>query len=104
LIIKSEVQGIDLNTIVESRDVIFFEDLFPFKNKLKRYLLTVSFPSTRSQPTIISNPESASRLENELRKEKRVRKEKDFRYDFYTYSMEEGSLIFKDGKEKFVNL
>lgn len=35
LIIKLEVQGIDPNTIIESRDATFFEDTFPFKTKVE---------------------------------------------------------------------
>ena len=34
LIIKSEVNGIDANTIIESWDATFFEDVFPVKNIL----------------------------------------------------------------------
>jgi len=34
LVIKFEVNGIDANTAIESRDATFFEELFPMKDKL----------------------------------------------------------------------
>lgn len=88
-IIKLEVQGIEPNTIMESRDAKFFEVLFPFKNKVERSLPVVNFPSTSNQHTILSNPESLFWLENKLERGKWVRKEKDFGLGFYIYYVEE---------------
>ena len=34
LVIDSEINGISNNTIIESRDATFFEDIFPFKSKI----------------------------------------------------------------------
>lgn len=43
LIIKLEVQGIDPYTIIESRDAIIFENRFPSKSKVERFLPMLCF-------------------------------------------------------------
>ncbi|KAK4388858.1 Retrovirus-related Pol polyprotein from transposon TNT 1-94 [Sesamum angolense] len=76
LVIKSEIPGIEVNTIVEFRDVVFLEDVFPMKTGIPSSVsLDDSLASTRS---------------------KRARVVKDFGSDFVTYNIEDDPVTFKD--------
>ena len=46
LIIKSELPGIDVNTMVESRDATFFESIFPMKTGVPQQLSYENVPFT----------------------------------------------------------
>ncbi|KAL0346976.1 UNVERIFIED_CONTAM: Retrovirus-related Pol polyprotein from transposon RE1 [Sesamum calycinum] len=76
LVIKSEIPGIEVNTIVEFRDAVFLEDVFPMKSGIPSSVsLDDSLASTRS---------------------KRARVVKDFGSDFVTYNIEDDPVTFKD--------
>lgn len=53
LVIKSEINEISNDTIIESRDAVFLENIFPFK--IKPNASDISFPSTSDASPIISN-------------------------------------------------
>ncbi|KAK4400046.1 Retrovirus-related Pol polyprotein from transposon TNT 1-94 [Sesamum angolense] len=67
LVIKSEIPGIEVNTIVEFRDVVFLEDVFPMKTgipssvSLDDSLASTSIPEHVEKMTNVGvNPNSAS--------------------------------------------
>jgi hypothetical protein len=53
LIIKSEIPDVHANTMTESRDATFFENIFPMKDST----------ASSSQPTYISAPEPSNNSE-----------------------------------------
>ena len=50
LVFNSEISDISNNTIMESREVTFFEDIFPFKDRIPRQVITPldSVPSSNN--------------------------------------------------------
>nr|KYP31709.1 Retrovirus-related Pol polyprotein from transposon TNT 1-94 [Cajanus cajan] len=70
LVINSEVSEISNNIIMESRDVVFFENIFPLKNKLSKPVYNTS-SSVLSSSSIVNK-------DFEPRISKRIRKAKDF--------------------------
>ncbi|KAL0402423.1 UNVERIFIED_CONTAM: hypothetical protein Slati_4272200 [Sesamum latifolium] len=106
LIIKSEIPGIEVNTIVKFHDAVFIEDVFRMKTGiLSSVLLDDSLAST-SIPEYVEkmtnmgvNPSSTSLTYEELdesRRSKRARVVKDFGSDFVTYNLEDDPVTFKD--------
>lgn len=79
LVIKSEINDISNNTILEARDASFFEDIIPFKTKISRPL--------ESEPSSFKAIEPELETEPEL-KSKRKRFEKDFGKNFFTFLIE----------------
>ncbi|KAL0412036.1 UNVERIFIED_CONTAM: Retrovirus-related Pol polyprotein from transposon TNT 1-94 [Sesamum latifolium] len=106
LIIKSEILGIEVNTIVEFRDAVFIEDVFPMKTgipssvSLDDSLASTSIPEhVEKMPNVGVNPSSTSLTHeesNEPRRSKRARIVKDFGSDFVTYNIEDDPVTFKD--------
>ncbi|KAL0314558.1 UNVERIFIED_CONTAM: Retrovirus-related Pol polyprotein from transposon TNT 1-94 [Sesamum angustifolium] len=106
LVIKSEIPGIEVNTIVEFRDVVFLEDVFPMKTgisssvSLDDSLVSTSIPEHVEKMTNVGvNPNSASLTHEESdipRRSKRARVVKDFGSDFVTYNIEDDPVTFKD--------
>lgn len=87
LVFNSEVPEISNNTIIESRDAVFFENIFPMKDKLSRPLnATVSASS--SGVNIDQCDISHSNEPVEPRRSKRHKKAKAFGDDFYTFLLE----------------
>ncbi|KAL2232464.1 UNVERIFIED_CONTAM: hypothetical protein Sindi_1426400 [Sesamum indicum] len=85
-VIRSEIPGIEINTIVEFHDAIFLEDIFPMKTGIPSSVsLDDSLPSTS-----ISKHES-----DELKRSKRARVLRDSRSDFVTYNIEDDPITFK---------
>ncbi|KAL0359116.1 UNVERIFIED_CONTAM: Retrovirus-related Pol polyprotein from transposon TNT 1-94 [Sesamum angustifolium] len=88
LVIKSEIPGIEVNTIVEFRDAVFLEDVFPMKTgipssvSLDDSLASTSIPEHVEKMTNVGvNPNSASLTHEESdipRRSKRARVVKDF--------------------------
>ncbi|KAL0292268.1 UNVERIFIED_CONTAM: hypothetical protein Sangu_3255500 [Sesamum angustifolium] len=88
LVIKSEIPGIEVNTIVEFRDAVFLEDVFPMKTgipssvSLDDSLASTSIPEHVEKMTNVGvNPNSASLTYEESdipRPSKRARVVKDF--------------------------
>ncbi|KAL0290196.1 UNVERIFIED_CONTAM: Retrovirus-related Pol polyprotein from transposon TNT 1-94 [Sesamum calycinum] len=106
LVIKSEIPGIEVNTIVEFRDAVFLEDVFPMKTgipssvSLDDSLASTSIPEHVEKMTNVGvNPNSASLSHEESdipRRSKRARVVKDFGSDFVTYNIEDDPVTFKD--------
>lgn len=108
LIIKSEIPGIDVNTIIELRDATFFEDIFPMKTRVPNSVSSAS-SSARDESTSVDDPlslvdapsSSHSRLDEsqectELRRSKRQRVSKDLGKDFITYNIEGDPVTYRD--------
>ncbi|KAL0290713.1 UNVERIFIED_CONTAM: Retrovirus-related Pol polyprotein from transposon TNT 1-94 [Sesamum angustifolium] len=106
LVIKSKIPGIEVNTIVEFRDAVFLEDVFPMKIgipssvSLDDSLASTSIPEHVEKMTNVGvNPNSASLTHEESdipRRSKRARVVKDFGSDFVTYNIEDDPVTFKD--------
>lgn len=110
LVIKSEISGIDVNTIVEFRDATFFEDVFPMKSGVPQQVSSSVDPSTSgsihehvermtnvgADLSITDFESSQTQVEIEPRKSKRSRIAKDLGSDFITYHIEGDPNTFKD--------
>ncbi|KAL0415926.1 UNVERIFIED_CONTAM: hypothetical protein Slati_3424500 [Sesamum latifolium] len=103
---ESKISGIEVNTIVEFRDAVFIEDVFPMKIgipssvSLDNSLASTSIPEHVENMTNVGvNPSSTSLTHEESdepRRSKRARVVKDFGSDFVTYNIEDNSITFKD--------
>ncbi|KAL0451802.1 UNVERIFIED_CONTAM: Retrovirus-related Pol polyprotein from transposon TNT 1-94 [Sesamum latifolium] len=110
LVIKSEISGIEVNTIVEFRDAVFLEDVFPMKTgipssvSLDDSLASTSIPEHVEKMTNVGvNPSSTSlthKESDEPKRSKRARVVKDFGSDFVTYNIEDDPVTFKDAQWK----
>ncbi|KAK4404403.1 Retrovirus-related Pol polyprotein from transposon TNT 1-94 [Sesamum angolense] len=99
-------KGIEVNTIVEFRDAIFLEDVFPMKTRipssvsLDDSLISTSIPEHVEKMTNVGvNPNSTSLTHEESdirRRSKRARVVKNFGSDFVTYNIEDDPVTFKD--------
>ena len=85
LVFDSKVSEISDNTIIESRDAIFFENIFPMKNKLSRPICEESNFDFSFNKEGGTNDQAC----NEPRKSKRRRKNKNFGDDFCTCLLED---------------
>ena len=84
IVIKSDV--LDNNTIIETKNAEFFENIFHLKMK-----------EISNSDVIPVTPVIENDFQNEvLRKSKRPRKEKSFGDDFYTYLVENDPVSFSD--------
>ncbi|KAL8093519.1 hypothetical protein AgCh_035404 [Apium graveolens] len=109
LVLKSDIDGIVANTIVEFRDATFFEEVFPMKTG-------ISLGSSEDDPTHTSSsiPDHVEKMTNvgvdpgssstpnkveEPRKSKRAKVVKDFGSDFITYNIEDEPLTFRQAKD-----
>ncbi|KAL0393234.1 UNVERIFIED_CONTAM: Retrovirus-related Pol polyprotein from transposon TNT 1-94 [Sesamum radiatum] len=106
LVIKSEISGIEVNTIVEFRDAVFLEYIFPMKTgipssvSLDDSLASTSIPEHVEKMTNVgvnSNSTNLTHDESDLpRRSKRARVVKDFGSDIVTYNIEDDPVTFKD--------
>ncbi|KAL2253467.1 UNVERIFIED_CONTAM: Retrovirus-related Pol polyprotein from transposon TNT 1-94 [Sesamum indicum] len=106
LVIKSEIPGIEVNTIVEYRDAVFLEDVFPLKTgipsnvSLDDSLTSTSIPEhVEKMSNVGVGPSSSNQTHEESdepRRSKRARIVKDFGSDFVTYNIEDDPITFKD--------
>ena len=79
LVVKSDV--LDCNTIIETKNAEFFENIFPMKtNSVSHVPLENNFENSFE----------------EIRKSKRQRKETSFGNDFYTYLIESDPLTYSE--------
>jgi len=89
-VVNSEISEISNNTINEVRDVVYFENIFPFKSRLPSdpscTLSAFAIPSSSSSPSIDSEP----------RRSKRTRTLTSFSEDFFTYLIEGDPNSFKE--------
>uniref|UniRef100_A0A2N9GAW9 Integrase catalytic domain-containing protein n=1 Tax=Fagus sylvatica TaxID=28930 RepID=A0A2N9GAW9_FAGSY len=97
LIHKSDIPDMHVNTIIESRNASFFEEIFPCKptqetnslNSLKRNLESTS--STSHDQELMEE-----RNEVEPRRSKRTKTSKTFGPDFLTFMLEDEPQSFKE--------
>ena len=96
LVIDSEINGISNNTIIESRDATFFEDIFPFKSKIptqvKQTPLTNDESSTSNSDLLRKDRE----IPVELRRSKRPRIENNLGDGFFTFLVESEPTSYKE--------
>ncbi|KAL2240888.1 UNVERIFIED_CONTAM: Retrovirus-related Pol polyprotein from transposon TNT 1-94 [Sesamum indicum] len=106
LVIKSEISGIEVKTIVEFRDAIFLEDVFPLKIGIPS---NVSFDDSLASTSIPEHVEMMSNVRvspsstnqtykesDEPKRRKTTRVFKNFGSDFVIYNIENDSITFKD--------
>jgi len=67
------------NTIIEVRDVVYFEEIIPFKSRIS------SDPSYTLYASDILSSSSAPPIDFEPRKSKRIKTLTSFSEDFFTY-------------------
>ncbi|KAL0534104.1 hypothetical protein IC582_028385 [Cucumis melo] len=79
---------------MESRNVTFFENIFPHKMTCKARLQKRSFDSITSEPQ--NRPNDELNKDEELRRSKRMRISKSFGPDFVTYLLENEPQTFKE--------
>ncbi|KAL2237188.1 UNVERIFIED_CONTAM: Retrovirus-related Pol polyprotein from transposon TNT 1-94 [Sesamum indicum] len=106
LVIKSEIPGIEVNTIVEFRDAVFLEDVFPLKTGIRSNvslddsLASTSIPEhVEKMSNVGVGPSSSNQTHEESdepRRSKRARIVKDFESDFVAYNIEDDPITFKD--------
>ena len=91
LVYESNIPDIHQNTIMESRNALFFEDVFPYGSKEK------PSSSKRVLETIHENSQDEDTDgEVEPRRSKRARTEKSFGPDFLTYMLEGEPQTYKE--------
>ena len=89
LVYESQIPDIHKNTIMESRNASFFEDVFPCKEE--------SSSSKRPHETISENShDQGKEVEEEPRRSKRARVEKTFGLDFVTFMLEGDPQTYKE--------
>ena len=94
LIHKSDIPDMNANTIIESRNAIFFEEIFPYKSTQISSSLKRNFESTSS--TSHDQELMEERNEVELRCSKRAKTSKSFGSEFLTYMLEDEPQSFKE--------
>ena len=82
LVVNSEISEISNNIIIEVRDAVYFENIFPLKSKIP------SGPFITPSTSDILSSSSASTDDSEPRRSKRTRTLTSFSEDFFTYLVE----------------
>ena len=85
LVHKSKILDIHKNMIIESRNALLFEHVFPYRFKEEASL------SKQTHETMTGNSqdqEQKDEIEAELRRSKRARTEKSFSLNFLSYMLE----------------
>jgi len=80
--VYSEISEISNNTIIEVRDIVYFENIFPFKSRIP------SDPTSTPSISDILSSSSAPTSDIEPRRSKRSRTLTSFGEDFFTYFVE----------------
>jgi len=88
-VVNSEINKISNNTIIEVRDVVYFENIFPLKSKIP------NDPSFTLSPSDISASSSALANNSEPRRSKRTRTLISFGEDLFTYLVKSDLSSFK---------
>ena len=89
LVVNSKISDISNNTIIEVRDVVYFENIFPFKSRI------LSYPSCTLSASNIPSSSFALATDYEPRRSKRTRTLTSFGDDFFTYLVEGDPSSFK---------
>jgi hypothetical protein len=93
LVIKSDFQDVHVNTVTESRDASFFEDIFPMKDRV--VARSEASTSYTPEPNLVSLPPTYSEQhieDNNMvapRRSKRQRTEKSFSDEFIVYLVDD---------------
>ena len=82
LMANFEISETSNNTIIEVRDVVYFENMFPFKSRVH------SNPSCNLSTSDILSSSCAPPTDTKPRRSKRTNTHKNFREDFFTYFVE----------------
>jgi hypothetical protein len=90
LVINSEISDISNNTIIEARDAVYFENIFPFKKEIS------DNPSSSSLPSYHPSSSSIQPSDLEPRRSKRGRIQKDYGEDFFTFLVEGDPSSYKE--------
>src|SRR5436190_5070006 len=90
LVVNSEISKISNNTIIEARDAVYYENIFPFKTNISN-----DQPITLSSSDILSSS-SAPTTNSEPRRSKRARTLTSFGEDLFTYLVEGDPSSFKE--------
>ena len=90
LVLNSKISEISNNTIIEARDVVCFENIFPFKSRIP------SDPSCTPSTSDIPSSSSPPVTDSEPRRSKRIRTLTSFGEDFFTYLVEGDPNSFKE--------
>jgi hypothetical protein len=97
LVIKSEIHDVHIDTFLESRDVTFFENIFPMKNSYDMSNLSINMlADTSSEPSenfdhVEHTPEPIhKKIDSEVaRRSKRPRTAKSFSDNFTIYLVDD---------------
>ena len=94
LIYKSDIPNLHVNTIIESKNASFFEEIFPYKSTQESSSLKRNFESTSN----ISHNKDLMEERNEVepRSSKRTKTSKSFGPNFLTYMLEDEPQSFKE--------
>ena len=91
---KSDVPNMNVNTIIESRNAVFFEEIFPYKSTQVLSSLKRNFESISS--TSYDQWLMEERNEVEPRHSKRAKTSKSLGPNFLTYILEDEPQSFKE--------
>ena len=94
LIHKSDIPYMNVNTIIELRNAIIFEEIFPYKSTQESSSLKRNFEFTYS--TFHDQQLMEEKNEVEPRHSKRAKTSKPFGPDFLTYMLEDEPQSFKE--------
>ena len=94
LIYESDIPDLHVNTVIESRNASFFEEIFPYKSTQESSSLKRNFKSTSSSSHDQDLMEE--RNEVELRCSKRTKMSKSFGLEFLNYMLEDEPQSFKE--------
>jgi hypothetical protein len=93
LVIKSEFSDVHVNTLTESRDATFFEEIFPMKDRVaipsEASTSSVPQPIPFSLPPVHSEQPTEDYSIDAPRRSKRQRTEKSFGDDFTVYLVDD---------------
>ncbi|CAL8092418.1 unnamed protein product [Prunus armeniaca] len=101
LVHKSDILDVHVNTIIESRNASFFENVFPYKdaqerNTRKRTYDTVNSDSQEGHQENIDQETAEPEPEHEPRRSKRAKITKSFGPEFLTYLLENEPQTYKE--------
>jgi len=94
LIYKSDIPNLHVNTIIETRNASFFEEIFPYKSTQESSSLKRNFKSTSS--TSLDQELMEERNEVKPKRSKRAKTSKSFGPNFLTYMLEDEPQSFKE--------
>ena len=95
LVVNSEIIEISNNTIIEVRDAVYFENIFPFKSRIS------NDPSCTPSVFNIPSSSSAHVTISEPRRSKKTRTFTSFGEDFFTYLVDGDPNSFKEAMDSF---